>query len=34
MPDYTSGSFFYFNSPTKIVFGAGAVNDIGPRWTA
>ena len=31
MPNYTTDLSFNFNSPTKIVFGAGAVNDIGPE---
>lgn len=31
MPDYTSDLSFNYNNPTKIVFGAGAVNDIGPE---
>jgi alcohol dehydrogenase class IV len=31
MPDYASDLSFNFNNPTKIVFGAGAVNDIGPE---
>ena len=31
MPNYTTDLSFNFNCPTKIVFGAGAVNDIGPE---
>ncbi len=31
MPNYTTDLSFNFNNPTKIVFGIGAINDIGPE---